>query len=62
MKHVELTDTPNESSYLRRLLTREIERIEKWIENPTPGMKGASKARMQEDLETARLILRKLES
>jgi len=62
MKHVELTDTPNESSYLRRLLTREIERIEKWIEDPVPGMKGASKARMQEDLETARLILRKLES
>jgi hypothetical protein len=60
MKHVELTDTPNETSYLKRLLTKECERLEKWILNPVPDTKGASKMRMQEDLAMAMTILEKL--
>jgi hypothetical protein len=61
MRVIELTDTGSEVAYLRRLLTREAERLDGWIRNPGPHSKGASVMRLQEDLALAQSILGKLQ-
>lgn len=60
MIHIDLTDTPNQHAYLKRLLMREQARLRDWVQRPGY-LNEESRARIQEDLASAESILEQLQ-